>query len=321
MKLSPRMGMGRAALATLFLAVAPIVATTTAATAAPVTAPASASISVTVPTTVGVLPAADGNGAGNATQEADKALRTTVAKDLAGNTYQLSGGGTVNGSDIIKPEGTINQAIYEQLTSSAQSQFANDLMAKTDSYTEPTAQDYTPSLAKSAGVSSETKQNWFKELRSNSGLGSKLLTSTLARGVYADLDGGARWFAPFSGPLSTALGFLAILILAGTTISALIDLAYISIPTFQVLSDAVANGGGNGSGGGGGLRQASAKLVSTAARKAVEAEENGQNAAWVYIKKAFMKYLMVGLALCFLAYNLLWSLVGTAMDLVTGSLF
>lgn len=316
MKLSPRMGMGRAALATLFLAVAPIVATTTAATAAPVTAPASASISVTA-----VLPAADGNGAGNATQEADKALRTTVAKDLAGNTYQLSGGGTVNGSDIIKPEGTINQAIYEQLTSSAQSQFANDLMAKTDSYTEPTAQDYTPSLAKSAGVSSETKQNWFKELRSNSGLGSKLLTSTLARGVYADLDGGARWFAPFSGPLSTALGFLAILILAGTTISAVIDLAYISIPAFQVLSDAVANGGGNGSGGGGGLRQASTKLVSTAARKAVEAEENGQNAVWVYFKKAFMKYLMVGLALCFLAYNLLWSLVGTAMDLVTGSPF
>lgn len=311
--------MGRAALATLFLAVAPIVATTTAATAAPVTAPASASISVTAST--GVLPAADGNGAGNATQEADKALRTTVAKDLAGNTYQLSGGGTVNGSDIIKPEGTINQAIYEQLTSSAQSQFANDLMAKTDSYTEPTAQDYSPSLAKSAGVSSETKQNWFKELRSNSGLGSKLLTSTLSRGVYADLDGGARWFAPFSGPLSTALGFLAILILAGTTISAVIDLAYITIPAFQVLSDAVANGGGNGSGGGGGLRQASAKLVSTAARKAVEAEENGQNAVWVYFKKAAGKYLAVGFTLCFLAYNLLWSLVGTAMDLVTGSLF
>lgn len=316
---TPRMGMGRAALATLFLAVAPIVATTTAATAAPVTAPASTSISVTAST--GVLPAADGNGAGNATQEADKALRTTVAKDLAGNTYQLSGGGTVNGSDIIKPEGTINQAIYEQLTSSAQSQFANDLMAKTDSYTEPTAQDYSPSLAKSAGVSSETKQNWFKELRSNSGLGSKLLTSTLSRGVYADLDGGARWFAPFSGPLSTALGFLAILILAGTTISAVIDLAYITIPAFQVLSDAVANGGGNGNGGGGGLRQASAKLVSTAARKAVEAEENGQNAVWVYFKKAAGKYLAVGFTLCFLAYNLLWSLVGTAMDLVTGSLF
>lgn len=313
--------MGRAALATLFLTVAPIVATTTAAAAAPVTAPASASISVTAPTTVGVLPAADGNGAGNATQEADKALRTTVAKDLAGNTYQLSGGGTVNGSDIIKPEGTINQAIYEQLTSSAQSQFANDLMAKTDSYTEPTAQDYSPSLAKSAGVNSETKQNWFKELRSNSGLGSKLLTSTLARGVYADLDGGARWFAPFSGPLSTLLGFTAILILAGTTISAVIDLAYITIPAFQVLSDAVANGGGNGSGGGGGLRQASAKLVSTAARKAVEAEENGQNAVWVYFKKAAGKYLAVGFTLCFLAYNLLWSLVGTAMDLVTGSLF
>lgn len=311
--------MGRAALATLFLAVAPIVATTAAATAAPVTAPASASISVTAST--GVLPAADGNGAGNATQEADKALRTTVAKDLAGNTYQLSGGGTVNGSDIIKPEGTINQAIYEQLTSSAQTQFANDLMAKTDSYTEPTAQDYSPSLAKSAGVNSETKQNWFKELRSNSGLGSKLLTSTLARGVYADLDGGARWFAPFSGPLSTALGFLAILILAGTTISAVIDLAYITIPAFQVLSDAVANGGGNGNGGGGGLRQASAKLVSTAARKAVEAEENGQNAVWVYFKKAAGKYLAVGFTLCFLAYNLLWSLVGTAMDLVTGSLF
>ena len=311
--------MGRAALATLFLAVAPIVATTTAATAAPVTAPASASISVTAST--GVLPAADGNGAGNATQEADKALRTTVAKDLAGNTYQLSGGGTVNGSDIIKPEGTINQAIYEQLTSSAQSQFANDLMAKTDSYTEPTAQDYSPSLAKSSGVTSETKQNWFKELRSNSGLGSKLLTSTLARGVYADLDGGARWFAPFSGPLSTALGFLAILILAGTTISAVIDLAYITIPAFQVLSDAVTNGGGNGNGGGGGLRQASAKLVSTAARKAVEAEENGQNAVLVYFKKAAGKYLAVGFTLCFLAYNLLWSLVGTAMDLVTGNFF
>ena len=195
-------------------------------------------------------------------------------------------------------------------------------MAKTDSYTEPTAQDYTPSLAKSAGVSSETKQNWFKELRSNSGLGSKLLTSTLARGVYADLDGGARWFAPFSGPLSTFLGFLAILILAGTTISAVIDLAYITIPAFQMLSDAVSNGGGDGgNGAGGALRKASAKIVSTQARKAVEAEENGQNAVWFYFKKAFWKYLAVGFALCFLAYNLMWSLVGTAMDLVTGALF
>lgn len=320
MNLSPRLGKGRAAIATLCLAVAPFIATTTAATAAPVTAPASASISVTAAT--GALPAADGNGAGNATQEADKALRTTVAKDLAGNSYQLSGGGTVNGSDIIKPEGTINQAIYSQLTSSAQSQFANDLMAKTDSYTEPTAQDYTPSLAKSSGVSTETKQNWFKELRSNSGLGSKLLTATLSRGVYADLDGGARWFAPFSGPLSTFLGFLAILILAGTTISAVIDLAYITIPAFQMLSDAVANGGGDGgNGAGGALRKASAKIVSTQARKAVEAEENGQNAVWFYFKKAFWKYLAVGFALCFLAYNLMWSLVGTAMDLVTGALF
>lgn len=295
-----------------------------AAFAVPSTAMASPAVAQSTPAPVvhsvatstsvsATLPMASGNNAGDSNAQANKALRSTVSKDLAGNQYDLEGGGTVNGSDVISPEGDINNAILGQLSSKAQGQFTKDLVATTDKYTNPSAPEYNPSLAKSNGVDETTAANWFQELRSKSGIGSQMLTEILKKGVYADITTGSKWFRPFSGPLSTFLGFLAIAIISLMGVRSIMDLSYISIPFFQSAYTAAGlTGEGGASGSGGSTR--SFKLVSTHAVNAVKAGEEGKNAVFFYFRKAAVEYLVLFLAILFLCFNYWWEIVGAASD-------
>lgn len=51
----------------------------------------------------------------------------------------------------------------------------------------------------------------------------------------ADFVEAKKWFAPFSGPLSTALGFLCILIFSFLALSIVFDIFYLVIPPFRIL--------------------------------------------------------------------------------------
>lgn len=306
----------RKTLAVGALAVAAFVIPQGAAMAAPAhstPAPAVHSVSTVAHSASTVLPMTGGNNAGDSNAQANKALRSTVSKDLAGNQYDLEGGGTVNGSDVISPEGDINNAILGQLSSKAQGQFTKDLVATTDKYTNPSAPDYNPSLAKSNGVDETTASNWFQELRSKSGIGSQMLTEILKKGVYADITTGSKWFKPFSGPLSTFLGFLAIAIISLMGVRSIMDLSYITIPFFQSAYTAAGLTGEGGAGGSGGSTR-SFKLVSTHAVNAVKAGEEGKNAVFFYFRKAAMEYLVLFLAILFLCFNYWWEIVGVASD-------
>jgi len=140
----------------------PSTAMASPAYATPTTQGISHSVSVSShATTLSISPMTEGNSAGDSNAQANKALRSTVSKDLAGNQYDLEGGGTVNGSDVISPEGEINNAILSQMSSKSQGQFTKDLIATTDKYTNPTAKDYNPSLAKSNGVDESEGLNGY----------------------------------------------------------------------------------------------------------------------------------------------------------------
>lgn len=284
--------------------------------AAPTTQGISHSVSATS-IAPAISPMTEGNSAGDSNAQANKALRSTVSKDLAGNQYDLEGGGTVNGSDVISPEGEINNAILSQMSSKSQGQFTKDLIATTDKYTNPTAKDYNPSLAKSNGVDESTASNWFQELRSKSGVGSKMLTEILKKGVYADITSGAAWFKPFSNPLSTFLGFLAIAVISLLGVRSIVDISYIAIPFFQSAYTAVGIAGEGASGGSNGATR-SFRVVSIHAINAVKAGEEGKNAMFFYFRKSAIEYVMVFLSILLLCFNYWWDFVGVISNSFMG---
>lgn len=247
---------------------------------------------------------------GTSSDAAEKALRTTVSKDLSKNQYALDGGGYVNGNDVISPEGNINNAIYSQLSSDGKGKFASDLVSVTKKYTDPKVEDYNASLAKSNGVDEKTASNWFKDLKSRSGIGSRILTDILKGSINADLVTGAAWFKPFSSPLSALLGFFCIVVVSLLSLRCILDLTAITIPAFQSLADNV-EGGNGGSAGGGNSRRV--KIISHAARTAIK-EQDSKNPVWNYFTKSAVEYIVLLIAIVFLCFNYMWEIAGMVLD-------
>lgn len=257
----------------------------------------------------------------NSTSDADQALRTTVAKDIAKNQYPLAGGGFVSGSDVLNPQGEVNDAIYKQLSAEGQRNFVNDMVTATKVYTDPTVESYNPTLAKANGVDDTTASNWFTELKSHSGIGSKMLGDILKRSITADLDRGSVWFKPFGSPLSSFLGFLVLAIMSLLSIRAILDLGFITIPLFQgtverfqgTSAGAGAGAGGRASAGGG----KNFKLVSNAAIYAVQHSNDG-NPVFIYLKKAAVEYIAIAFVLLAFVFNAMWDIASIFLDLFTG---
>ena len=255
----------------------------------------------TVPTSVPSIVHME-NG-GSSSDAASKALRTTVAKDLSKNQYALEGGGYVNGNDVISPEGSINNAIYSQLSSDGKAKFAKDLVKDTKKYTDPTTDGYNPSLAKSNGVDESTASNWYKELKSHSGIGSRVLTDILKNSINADLVTGGAWFKPFSSPLSSLLGFFCIVVVSLLSLRCIIDLTVITLPVFQSLADNIEQGNNT----------RKITIVSHAARTAIK-EQDQKNPIWNYFTKSAVEYIVLLIAIVFLCFNYMWEIAGMVLD-------
>lgn len=63
------------------------------------------------------------------------------------------------------------------------------------------------------------------------------LVRQLSTDVNADFGSGYAWIKPFTGAIGTLFGVIAIIIFLGLTLSILIDLAFIVIPSLQLLDD------------------------------------------------------------------------------------
>lgn len=253
------------------------------------------------------------------------ALKSKVAASLANEKFALEGGGFIEGSAIINEKGEINDAIYSQLSKEGQKDFVSKLASETDRLTNPENPNYDMTLARDKGVDRSTASDWFKDLRNHSGIGSQMLTEILRNGVYADLNTGAEWFRPFNGPLSSFLGFMCILVISLLGIRAIMDLSYLTIPAFQAAMNGIGSKGGKGEGGvmqgrggvGGGASSGSNSIFISKTAVDISQKETG-NPVWAYLKKAAFEYLVLGVAILFLCFNVMWDIVGLAMDMGTG---
>lgn len=250
-------------------------------------------------------------------------LSTEVHTVISSNEYEMDGGGTLRGSQLLTKQGDglygLDDAAYEKLNSKGRDNLASDIISATNSAVEN---------GDKTGVTEETASNWMKQLQQHPGFGSKILQETL-KNTGPDFVTANNIYQPFSGLVSTLLGLGAILIFALLGLVMVCDIAYITIPPFRLVMGGEGEGGGGGGyggGHGGGGGGAKSKLVSAEARNAVEASENSggdgkqKSALGAYFKTRIISLIILGLCLVYLIQGQIYVLIGWILDLFNGFL-
>ena len=251
-----------------------------------------------------------------ASDDPDTQLKQFVYEQVKSNKYDKEGGGTVLGSALFDTtNGTYDllEVEYNKLTSNAQTQLVKDIKAASDAAVEDTAS--------ASNVSEDTVQNWFKELQSLDGVGSKLM-STILSDTKPDFVTAKKIYEPFSGIVGTILGLLSILLMSFLGIVMVLDISYIALPPMRMF---VGETNGRGKdGGGGGIKS---NLVSNDAIYSVKVAEESdgtdgskKQALGVYLKRRIPMLILLGVCLLYLVQGQIYTLVGWILDLVSGFL-
>ena len=232
--------------------------------------------------------------------------------------YKKEGGGVYEGQSIFTgwdyqkgAPGTVGYTIdekkFNELTSAAQSAFVSDVAKK--SYDVVDASDT---------LSEDTVENWWKELQTKDGVGSKFLNVVLEN-TKPDFVSANRIYKPFSGLVGTVMGLIAVLGMGLLGIVLVADIFYIVIPPVRML---VAEGDGGKDG-----KLPLTKVFSNDAIYAVKvAEENSdaggskKQALGVYLGRRVPMLILLGICLLYLVQGQIYTLVGWILDLVSGFL-
>lgn len=248
-----------------------------------------------------------------ATQDelAKRILTVTVQGKLQQEKYEVDGGGFISGSDLF--EGNTNDGFtlkedeFGTLTSAAQTRLVGDI-----------ARESKNAIKTEEEVSESTVQNWWRELQTLDGVGSKFLNEIL-KNTKPDFVTANAIYQPFSGVVGTVMGLLAVLLMAFLGIVIVLDICYIALPPVR---NFVADGdGGNG-------KIAKSKLLSYDAIYAVQcAEQNsdggsgsGKQALGIYLKRRAIMFIILGICLLYLVQGQLYTAVGWLLDLLRGFL-
>lgn len=241
---------------------------------------------------------------------------------LQDNTYPTTDGGfsiyaTVVGQD---PNKFYDVTAFNKLTSKGKQDFLKDQfkLANMMVYNDENE-------IQSTGVSEATVNIMMQDYQNNAGMGSTMLASLL-QDTKPDFVTANRIYTPFAGPVGTALGIIAILIMAALGLTMALDLAYITIPAFQM----VCGGGQTGGGPGQGEKKGIGGFISMEAKKAVQAADGGGSgqagagdykaAVWTYLKYRWVALAALGLCLLYLVQGQVWNFVGWFVDLFSGFL-
>lgn len=231
------------------------------------------------------------------------------------NEYKMSGGGYYMYMDIATGDSNfINEKKFSELTAGAKQDFLKDML-------------YIANLCaaeEESGITTETVNDMMEVLQNKSGMGSQLLATLLAN-TKPDYATANKLYQPFSGVVGTILGVISVLIMALLGITMALDIAFITIPTFQLVM------GADGSGqGGADDSKKMARIISQEARQAVELANNsggsgGQSgddkmALGVYFKKRWKGLVLLGICLLYLVQGQIYSLVAWIIDLLSGFL-
>lgn len=242
------------------------------------------------------------------------------------HTYPTTDGGfsiyqTVQGGDSTK---FYNVTEFNKLTAAGKQSFLKDQLSIANLMAYETENKI--GIQDDNGVTDATVNLLTQDYQNNAGMGSTLL-ATLLQDTKPDFVTANRMYTPFSGPVGTALGIIAILIMAALGITMALDLAYITIPAFQMMC---GGGGQTGGGPGQGEKKGIGGAISMEAKKAVQAADGGGNgqagagdykaAVWVYLKYRWVALAALGLCLLYLVQGQVWNFVGWFVDLFSGFL-
>lgn len=247
--------------------------------------------------------------------QAKRELTVYVQSQLSQQEYAVEGGGYTKGSDLFDGSATdgydLDEDEFNKLTSSAQTELVKDIADK--SYeAEDTQQN----------VSEDTVQNWWKELQTKKGAGSKFL-NVILENTKPDFVTANQIYAPFSGIIGTIMGVIAVVGMGLLGIVMVADIFYIVIPPVRMMVS--QEGVSAEPGGGRGSRTGSSKLFSDDALYAVKVAEESSDAGGskkqalgVYLKRRIPMLVLLGICLLYLVSGSIYTLVGYILDLVSG---
>lgn len=170
------------------------------------------------------------------------------------------------------------------------------------------------------GVTSETVNVLLEKVQNECGMGSEVLAAVL-NDTQPDYTSASKIWKPFSGPISTAIGVLAIAMMALLGLTMALDCAYVVIPAFQMVLDGGEGGESQGNKGGG-----LGGLVSKAAKDAVKENNNSggnsdsKSQIGTYFKKRWKELIVIGFCLLYLIQGQIWGLISWLINLVSGIL-
>jgi hypothetical protein len=256
--------------------------------------------------------------------------------DYTGNRYKLSGGGyayytqlwnTAAISSVVTEGGSGNADLFadnfSNLTSKGKQDFLEDILTMANAITADTENGYNVGAG---APTSDTVTDFVDKIQQESGMGATLLASLL-QNTKPDYVTANKIYEPFSGTVGTILGIVSIAIMALLAITMGLDLAYITIPAFQM-----AMGGSESTSGNGDKSKGIGKIISMEAHKAVQAAEGGQGgggqggsgeykaAVGIYFKYRWKGLVMLAICLLYLVQGQIYSLIAWFIDLFSGLL-
>lgn len=243
---------------------------------------------------------------------AKNALTTGVQAELQNNSYSTNGGGSYSGSDLfdsVSDGYDLNESKFNELTSSAQTQLVSDIADASYKVKEEDT---------SGDITDDTINNWWKQLQTKKGAGSKFL-NVILENTKPDFVTANQIYSPFSGIVGTVMGLIAVLGMGLLGIVLVADIFYIVLPPVQLLVPDEAQGTGRGG------RRGVSKIFSDdaiyAVRVAQDSEDGGGNkkqALGVYFKRRVVMLIILGICLLYLVSGSIYTLVGMILDLVSG---
>lgn len=211
---------------------------------------------------------------------------------------------------------------FEQLKLGAKKDFLGDVFTLANAVAADSKNGFFAGDRDKAPTSG-TVNMLMEKVQTQSGLGSTMLAAIL-QNTKPDYITANRLYQPFSGVVGTILGIISVLIMALLGVTMALDLAYITIPAFQMAL------GGDGDGSSQGQKKGLSRVISTEAHKAIQAADGGSGgqagdgsykaAVGIYFKYRWKGLVLLGICLLYLVQGQLYSFVGWFIDLFSGFL-
>ena len=247
--------------------------------------------------------------------------------DYGTNRYKMKSGGYVYWYELFTMSIDYHDNFFteklDNLTEGEKRKFLEDVFRMANAVAADTdAGNHTGEDA----PTTETVTELYEICQQESGMAGTLLASIMSN-TKPDYATANRIYEPFSGVVGTILGLISVIIMAALGVTMALDLAFITIPAFQM-----ALGGESGENGkpGGGDNKGLSRLISQEAHKAVKAADGGgqgqsgdgdyKAAVGVYFKYRWKGLVILGVCLLYLVQGQIYSFVGAFIDLFSGLL-